>query len=153
MTKPIDVAKEPCSSCPYRRDVPSGLWHRSEYKKLPEYDEGAEPPSIALFLCHQTNATGRETVCRGWLSVHRNSIAVRLALMQGNVTEKQVRARVATELHESGDAACAAGLLRIRRPGKDAEVLREKLLQKGAGSLDEKPKRRRRFAASRGRPA
>lgn len=25
-----------CESCPYRRDVPSGIWDRSEYAKLTE---------------------------------------------------------------------------------------------------------------------
>lgn len=27
--------KVPCGTCPYRRDVPAGIWHGEEYAKLP----------------------------------------------------------------------------------------------------------------------
>lgn len=27
---------EPCETCPYRRDVPSGVWSADEYRKLIE---------------------------------------------------------------------------------------------------------------------
>jgi hypothetical protein len=30
--------KTPCSTCPYRRDAPSGLWAASEYDLLPGLD-------------------------------------------------------------------------------------------------------------------
>jgi hypothetical protein len=51
------VAKAPCKSCPYRRDVPSGIWHSSEYDKLPQYDgeivDQLMKGGQALFDCHQ----------------------------------------------------------------------------------------------------
>jgi hypothetical protein len=109
------------------------LWHRSEYEKLPEYDEGAMPPAIGLFLCHQTNATGRETVCRGWLTVAADSIAVRIALARGTVTMAQRDAEVVAPLHAAGEDACRAGLKGIKRPGRKALTLIEKLIAKGAG--------------------
>ncbi|MFD7961193.1 DUF6283 family protein [Streptomyces zaomyceticus] len=48
-------APRPCASCPYRRDVPSGVWSRGDYVKLPLYDGptwtqpavGAVPVSLA----------------------------------------------------------------------------------------------------------
>lgn len=45
-------APQPCASCPYRRDVPSGIWAAEEYAKLPAYDADTpfQPPH--LFLCH-----------------------------------------------------------------------------------------------------
>lgn len=33
MTK-LTPRKTPCASCPYRKDVPSGVWEASEYEKL-----------------------------------------------------------------------------------------------------------------------
>lgn len=30
--------REPCSACPYRVDVPAGVWAREEYDKLDPYD-------------------------------------------------------------------------------------------------------------------
>ena len=71
--------KNPCPTCPYRRDVPSGIWDESEYAKLELYDEPTDRrlPQTALFLCHTTP----ESPCRGWLTVHRESVAVRLAPM------------------------------------------------------------------------
>jgi hypothetical protein len=52
----ITVRKRPCPTCPYRRDVPSGIWQASEYSKLPRYDNDV-PDQLAagatgLFYCH-----------------------------------------------------------------------------------------------------
>lgn len=72
--------KVPCGSCPYRRDVPAGLWHESEYDKLPNYDEPtwAQPP--ALFMCHQQDGC----LCGGWLLTHGtdNLLALRFHARQ-----------------------------------------------------------------------
>jgi hypothetical protein len=38
--------KYPCPSCPYRKDVPSGVWAPEEYDKLPAYDN--DTPSHRL---------------------------------------------------------------------------------------------------------
>ena len=74
------VRKRPCSSCPYRRDVPSGIWEASEYDKLPCFD-GDIPEQLAagatgLFFCHQKTGD----LCAGWAGCHDmdNSLAVRL---------------------------------------------------------------------------
>lgn len=68
----------PCSSCPYRRDTPLGIWEREEYEKLPPYDNG--DAILPTFHCHQENATGIPTACREWVAVHGfDSIAIRLA--------------------------------------------------------------------------
>lgn len=59
-------AKTPCGSCPYRCDVPSGIWEQHEYDKLPQYDGETWQQSPAVFLCHQRD--GR--LCSGWLACH-----------------------------------------------------------------------------------
>lgn len=130
---PIDCASAPCGSCPYRKDTPSGVWHESEYAKLREYqrDDG-ETPCLAVFLCHQTNATGRETVCRGWLTVEQHSIAVRLALMKGDVTPEQVYAAPLVPLYASGEEAAASGLAGVKNLSRKARRLQARLLAKGA---------------------
>ena len=66
----IAVRKTPCPSCPYRRDVPSGIWDASEYDKLPGYD-GDVPDQLTagafgLFHCHSQ----QENLCAGWVGCH-----------------------------------------------------------------------------------
>lgn len=76
----ITVRKHPCSSCPYRRDVPSGIWQASEYDKLPRFDgtiaEQAAVRAFALFHCHSAPAM----LCAGWVGCHDmdDNLAVRL---------------------------------------------------------------------------
>ena len=76
----IAVRKRPCPSCPYRRDVPSGIWDSAEYDELPRYD-GDVPDQLAadaahLFHCHSQP----ENLCAGWAGCHDmdNNLAMRL---------------------------------------------------------------------------
>lgn len=134
MAQPLDVLTAPCSSCPYRCDTPPGVWDTSEYEKLREY-KPANPyvmPATRVFLCHQTNATGRETVCRGWLTVESDSVAVRLAMRRGEVTEEQVYAEPRVLLYASGTEAAEAGLSGVEEPSPAAVRLMGRLLKKGA---------------------
>lgn len=70
----------PCGTCPYRRDVPSGIWAKEEYEKLPNYDgsifEQIQNNAGGLFMCHQRDGC----LCGGWLATHGvdNLLAVRL---------------------------------------------------------------------------
>jgi hypothetical protein len=34
----LKCGNSPCSSCPYKRDTPPGIWAEHEYEKLPAYD-------------------------------------------------------------------------------------------------------------------
>jgi len=137
MSRPLHMAPRPCSTCPYRRDTPSGLWDASEYRKLALYDERpGETPETALFLCHQTSATGVETACRGWATVHADTVAVRLAQARGSLTPAQVRAEVDVDLYATGQEACDAGLADIEDPGDAAMAAQVRLLRSKAGRLD-----------------
>jgi hypothetical protein len=143
MSEPLGCAAEPCNSCPYRKDVPSGVWSPEEYQKLPTYDENVPEPAFAAFLCHQTNLAGKQTACRGWLSVHKNSIAVRLAVLTGQVTVKQVLAKVRAKLYRTGAAACRAGMKHVKHPTIQARLLIMKLRKKiRAGDRKEKGRKR-----------
>jgi len=132
VSAPLACPPTPCGSCPLRRDTPPGIWHPSEYAKLPLYDDQA--PEFAVFHCHQENATGVPTVCKGWLAVFGfEAIAVRLAVSRGELTVEQVEAPCKVELYASGAEACAAGLAGVNQPGEKAQRAIARLTAKGIG--------------------
>lgn len=73
--------KEPCSSCPYRRDAKISRWHPDEFDRLKEMDESTMG---AIFGCHATAKCEDLSVCAGWLLDQRErgvpSNAMRMAL-------------------------------------------------------------------------
>ena len=127
-------APRPCGSCPYRRDVPSGVWHPDEYAKLPGYDADTPYQPSALFLCHQQ--TGR--VCAGWAGCHDmpHSLAVRVAAGKGRLTGDELDAllgyRSPVELFDSGAEAAAHGLAAVACPDGPARKAINKLSRKRA---------------------
>ena len=74
----------PCASCPYRRDAPRGLWHRSEFENLLAQDR--DPLFGAEFGCHEFNRQPKSEhrPCAGWLLDQKKrdipSIQLRLTL-------------------------------------------------------------------------
>lgn len=140
MSKELHVPAEPCASCPYRKDVPHGIWHPTEYAKLRTYDDGfQEIPALGVFLCHASNFKDRDSVCRGWLSVHCDSVAVRLGVITGQIPPEAPFAKVKAKLFKTGKAAADAGMRAINRPGKAARKMIDKL-----GSAIERGKRKNR---------
>lgn len=134
MTAIKPPAKRPCGSCPYRRDVPSGIWHESEYAKLPEYDKETweQPPGV--FLCHQQDGC----VCAGWAAVSANedTIALRFASIDGRIDFETLDAIIdyATDvpLFSTGAEAAAHGLTNVADPDKDAHRVMAKLERRRA---------------------
>ncbi|MGN7186968.1 DUF6283 family protein [Microbacterium enclense] len=108
MPEPSLPRKTPCASCPYRRSVPSGVWHPDEYAKLPAYDgDIAEQQSIAVFSCHQ----GDGDVCAGWLG-HRDPVdllAVRVGIVDGRLDPSCAEYTTDVPLFDSGAEAAAHG--------------------------------------------
>ena len=130
----VDVrppAPRPCESCPYRRDVPSGVWVAEEYAKLPAYDRPTAEQPPGLFLCHQQD--GR--ACAGWAGCHdmNESLAVRFAAISG-VSEETIDALCdyvsPVPLWPSGAAAAAHGMAGVDAPADDAERLISKLVRR-----------------------
>ena len=76
--------REPCGSCPYRKDAPLELWHRQEYESV-YASEHAECIGGSVFGCHATLKKDPE-VCAGWLLDQKRrgipSIPLRLRLMR-----------------------------------------------------------------------
>lgn len=128
----IPVDRLPCSSCPYRVDTPAGVWHPDEYLKLPTYDDPLRSIDAGVFLCHHSPLTSRETLCRGWLSVHADSLAVRLGVAVGLIDGEAVYAPVDVELYVDGATACAAGLKGVEQPSVPARRMIDKLTRRRA---------------------
>ena len=120
-----DIRSQPCSACPYRCDVPSGVWAAHEYDKLRPYDEPTMDQPFAPFMCHATP----EHFCNGWAVVHSNRghenelLALRL---RGNPPIPEL----ATEMWASGNAAADHGQADVGDPTPEAMATVAKLLRK-----------------------
>lgn len=114
----LTAPAKPCGSCPYRRDVPSGIWHRHEYDKLPQYDGQTWEQSPALFLCHQRDGQ----LCSGWLACHgpQELLALRMAR---NVDPSVYDYQTDVPVFASGAAARKHGIKEIERPGTKASKM------------------------------
>lgn len=127
----LPPAKRPCGTCPYRCDVPSGVWAPEEYAKLPKYDAptGEQPP--ALFLCHQQDGHA----CAGWVAVHdmRENLALRLAAVMG-MADAVVDAFIAyvtdVPLWPTGTAAFVHGMRGVATPDARARRAIDRLERK-----------------------
>lgn len=128
----------PCASCPYRKDVPSGIWAAEEYQKLPAYDRQTREQPPSLFMCHQQN----NSLCTGWLQSHANRehaydlLSLRLAR---NLDTAEV-SRVAlmeplVKLFKTGREAMRHGLKALRNPGKKAKQVMAAITRK-RGSVE-----------------
>lgn len=115
-------AVRPCGSCPYRRDVPSGVWDRVEYEKLPRFDGPTGEQDPAVFLCHQQD--GR--LCAGWVAVHDmpESLGLRLAVALGALSPEAADAltdySTDVQLFATGAEAASHGLLEVESPSVPA---------------------------------
>jgi len=119
--------KQPCKSCPFRRDTPVGIWDWGHYVQLRRGD--TDPLNGALFACHQYRllSPSEQRPCAGWLLDQRRrgvpSIRLRLAL--GNNPAAQALFEDARDgghvLYDSLDEMCDAN---IGQPApEDAERL------------------------------
>jgi hypothetical protein len=120
-------APRPCDSCPYRRDVPSGIWHFDEYEKLRAFDRDTPYQPPTLFQCHQADlGSNRPRICAGWAGCHDapNLLALRLAVANGRISPDTFRAVIDYQspipLFASGDEAADHGQGDIDNPGEVA---------------------------------
>ena len=126
MSEPVlTVRKDPCPSCPYRLDAPSGLWERDEYEKLIRFD-GDVPEQIYAgafnaFSCHLQ--TGQ--LCAGWVGCHGpdNLLALRLLALRHRLDPSVMEYETDVPLHPSGQAAYDYGVRDVDDP--DAVTLRK----------------------------
>lgn len=131
MTEQIRINRAPCASCPYRKDVPSGIWSTEEYDKIIPFDNETwmQPPRV--FMCHQADGC----LCRGWLDVHGGDLlGLRLACSKGEIdTEEVAKAldeKPATPMFASAAEAAMHGRKAINRPGRKALQMVAKIEKK-----------------------
>lgn len=119
----IAPAPRPCISCPYRQDVPSGVWHPEEYAKLPEYDKDTGEQPVGAFHCHQQ----RERLCAGWVGCHgmTENLALRIAVLSRKVSDDDYEAILdyvsPVPLFASGQEAALHGMKDIVEPSDQAQ--------------------------------
>lgn len=113
--------KRPCGSCPYRRDVPSGIWSAYEYRKLPAYDNETMGQPFGLFMCHQRDGC----LCGGWLQTHDTDHLLALRFRQVDPSAFTYQSDIPT--FASGAEAAAHGMRDIDNPSPEARRLIEKL--------------------------
>lgn len=124
--KPETIAPpppRPCESCPYRRDVASGVWAHEEYEKLRRYDRETHKQPTGVFQCHQgKDASGRMRVCAGWAGCHDGNhlLALRMGAMVGVLDMATVDAVIdyvsPVPLFASGSEAADHGQREIEHP-------------------------------------
>ncbi|WP_354670725.1 DUF6283 family protein [Streptomyces flavofungini] len=126
-------APRPCETCPYRRDVPSGIWSEADYEKLRKYDAETPNQPEKLFQCHQADAdSAARRICAGWAGCHGpHLLALRMAMIKGYIDEATFRASINYEspapLFSSGNEAADHGQSDIDAPTVEAHRLIEKI--------------------------
>jgi len=125
----------PCGACPYRRDVPSGVWMAEEYEKLPPFDAPTYEQPPAAFFCHQRTGS----LCAGWVGCHDmdHSLGLRMAAATGAITMEEYEEALdyvcPIPLFESGTAVRDHGVAKVEEPGDDARRIVAKLSRKLEG--------------------
>lgn len=123
----LTVRKTPCGSCPYRRDVPSGIWHQEEYDKLRQFDgstaEQALAGAVRVFMCHQVGGE----LCAGWVGCHDMGETLAIRVQARDIDPSVFEYRSPVPLFASGAEAAEHGLRDIARPGPAALAAQAKI--------------------------
>lgn len=132
-------APNPCPSCPYRQDVPSGIWHEHEYAKLTEYDGPTGNQSPGVFQCHLTEKRGKKQplrrICGGWAGCHDGDelLSLRIAAATGLISLETKQRTIdyvsPVPLFASGAEAAAHGMRDIQQPSAEASHAVRKILR------------------------
>jgi len=135
MPDKLTCAARPCASCPYRQDVPSGVWAEHEYAKLIAYDGDIIDQVIngatQVFGCHQRDGH----LCAGWVATHGAPNLLALRLRADNVPDETWDYKTDVPVFKSGAEAAKHGVTDMDEPGVKARRLMDKLVEKGKGTL------------------
>lgn len=118
------IKPHPCPSCPYRLDVPSGIWAHSEYEKLRTYDAPTGDQPIAVFACHASP----DELCHGWAVCHM-SRGHEYDLLALRWHGSPPIPDAAVPLFSSGNDAADWGQQDIDEPSPEAEAVMARLLR------------------------
>lgn len=122
--------KAPCKSCPYRQDVPPGVWAAEEYEKLPGYDgemiDQITAGATGLFMCHQRDGN----LCAGWVAAHGSDNLLALRLSARKVKDEVWGYKSPIPVFSSGQEACDHGKSGIEKPDTRAKRMIDRLVRK-----------------------
>lgn len=125
----LNVASEPCKSCPYRKDATIELWQKVEFEDLLKSEERFMG---AIYGCHKYRFRPKTEVamCAGWFLDQKKrgypSIALRMSLMVSGLDADQIDALVTDgghRLYSSVKAMCAANGVRKKSSARHLPVL------------------------------
>ncbi|KOT61591.1 MULTISPECIES: DUF6283 family protein [Streptomyces] len=127
-------APRPCESCPYRKDVASGVWAHHEYEKLRRYDAPTTDQPTKLFQCHQDDCDSmNRRLCAGWVGCHDSIhlLALRIGILDGSIDDSTYQAALEyvspAPLFASGNEAADHGQAGLAEPSEDAKRLAVKI--------------------------
>lgn len=125
----LSPPKKPCGSCPYRKDVPSGIWHEEEYSKLSEYDKETHFQPLAIFMCHQKDGC----ICGGWLMTHDRDHLLALRIRGNDLDPSVWDYYPDVDVFSSGKEAADHGISGISNPSDEAKrkidgIMRKRIL-------------------------
>ena len=112
MAAPI---RRPCNSCPWRKDVPIAYWHPNHFTSI--YTQ-CQDDGMHVMLCHGANRLPEgersKLICQGWVRVVGfDSVGVRIACINGNVTLAEVNDTEGPELFDSFESMMEANGVEI----------------------------------------
>lgn len=120
-------ARKPCTTCPYRRDVASGVWDEQEYEKLRDYDGPTWEQPEEVWICHTSAApTSELRLCAGWCGCHdgEHLLALRVAEAHRTLMPEVIKAAIQymspVSLFDSGNEAADHGMADYQQPGREA---------------------------------
>lgn len=122
----------PCGSCPYRRDVPSGIWAKHEYDKLPLYDGETWEQTWQVFMCHQRDGN----LCGGWLACHGPQELLALRVPNEKIDPAVFDYKTDVPVFSSGAEAREHGIKDIDDPGPKAVKMVDGLTRLKSGGPD-----------------
>lgn len=129
MDNPIDVRERPCASCPYRRDVPSGIWSAEEYEKLRTFDgeitDQAAAGAFGVFACHKTP----DFLCAGWTGCHNQGENLAMRLHARELHERVWAYESPVPLFGSGAEAAEHGMGDLQSKSPEAEKAISQILR------------------------
>jgi hypothetical protein len=108
-----DRCRRPCSNCPWRKDAPTEHWDPEHFREI---WRDCQDDGLHMMLCHHANevsAPEDKPICQGWVRVMgHDAIGVRIALVRGRVTRREVEDKEGPELFETfEDMLLANGVL------------------------------------------
>jgi hypothetical protein len=140
-------APSPCTSCPYRRDTPAGIWSSEEYDKLRVYDEPDDPYNPpGVFACHYNDpGDQRLRVCSGWAHVHGpgSPLGLRYSVVSGQISQADASAVIGyvspVAMFGSGAEAADHGQSRIDNPDTAARTMIARIVARRPDIRSENP--------------